>query len=79
MNLVGQTLGRYQIVEKLGEGGMADVYKAYQRSLDRYVAIKVLPTALSRDPTFRARFDREAIAIAQLHHPNILTVFDYGE
>jgi serine/threonine protein kinase len=78
-DLIGKTLGQYRIVEKLGSGGMADVYKAYQESLGRYVAVKILPAVLSRDETFRARFDREARAVAQLRHPNILTVFVYGE
>jgi len=79
MNLIDKTLGQYRIVEKLGSGGMADVYKAFQPSLGRYVAVKILPAVLCRDETFRARFDREAKAVAQLRHPNILTVFAYGE
>jgi serine/threonine protein kinase len=79
MDLIGKTLGHYQIVSKIASGGMADVYKARQESLDRIVAIKILPAALSRDETFRARFEQEARAVAQLHHPSILTVFDYGE
>ena len=78
-DLIGQSLGQYRIVEKVGDGGMADVYKAYQPSLGRYVAVKILPASLCRDRTFRARFDREARAVAQLRHPNILTVFAYGE
>ena len=78
-NLIGRTLGQYRIVAEIGHGGMADVYKAYQKSLGRHVAIKILPAVLSRDETFRARFEREARAVARLRHPNILTVFDYGE
>jgi serine/threonine-protein kinase len=78
-DLIGKTLGQYRIVERLGSGGMADVYKAYQPSLGRYVAVKILPAVLSRDATFRARFEREARAVAQLRHPNVLTVFVTGE
>jgi serine/threonine protein kinase len=79
MDLIEHKLGRYEIIEKLASGGMADVYRARQESLDRDVAIKVLPAIMSRDETFRARFEQEARAVAQLHHPNILTVFDYGD
>ena len=78
-NLIGQTIGQYRIVEQLGRGGMATVYKAFQSSMERYVAIKVLPEQLAQDPTFVERFRREAKAIAQLEHPHILPVFDYGE
>ena len=77
--LGGQTLGQYQLMERLGRGGMATVYKAYQPSLDRYVAVKVLSTFLAQDPDFTARFQREAQAIAKLNHPNILPVYDYGQ
>jgi serine/threonine protein kinase len=77
--LVGQTLGQYRLVERIGRGGMATVYKAYQPSLDRYVAVKVLPTYLAHDPDFAARFRREARAIAKLNHPHILPVHDYGQ
>src|ERR1700681_3905769 len=75
----GSQFGRYEIVEPLGRGGMATVYRAYQASLDRYVAIKVLPAFFAEEEGFRERFRREAVAVAQLRHPNILTVFDYGE
>ncbi|MBI5956449.1 MAG: serine/threonine protein kinase, partial [Chloroflexi bacterium] len=78
-DLIGKSLGQYRIVEQLGRGGMAVVYKAYQASLDRYVAIKVLPFFQTQDPTAMERFYREARAIARLEHPNILTVFDFGE
>ncbi len=76
--LVGQALGQYRLIEKIGRGGMATVYKAYQPSLDRYVAIKVLPRYFAHDPDFSARFTREARAIAKLDHPNILPVYDFG-
>jgi serine/threonine protein kinase len=70
-------LGQYKLLEAIGHGGMATVYKAYQESLDRYVAIKVLLS--NRDPQFAARFKREARAIAALQHHNILPIYDYGE
>jgi serine/threonine protein kinase len=77
-DLIGQTLGRYRIVEMLGEGGMAQVFKAFQPGLERVVALKVLPEYYMRDERFLARFQREAQAIAQLSHPNILPVYDFG-
>jgi hypothetical protein len=78
-DLVGRSLGQYQIVQRLGEGGMATVYKAFQPSLNRYVAIKVLPPDLARQqPDFAARFAREAHAVAQLQHPHILSIYDFG-
>jgi serine/threonine protein kinase/formylglycine-generating enzyme required for sulfatase activity len=77
--LAGQTLGHYQLLERLGRGGMATVYKAYQPSLDRYVAVKVLPAYLAHEPGFAARFRREARAIARLNHPHILPVHDSGQ
>jgi ligand-binding sensor domain-containing protein/tRNA A-37 threonylcarbamoyl transferase component Bud32 len=78
-DLVGQTLGAYRVLEQLGVGGMATVFKAYQPAMDRYVAIKVLPQHLARDPNFRARFDREARTIARLEHRHILPVYDVGD
>jgi len=75
----GQTLGQYRIVEQLGRGGMATVYKAFQPSLSRQVAIKVLPEFFVEDPSFHERFRQEGTAIATLRHPNILAVFDSGE
>jgi serine/threonine protein kinase len=77
--LIGTTLGPYRIIEPLGRGGMAAVYKAYQPSLDRYVAIKVLPAHLTDEPGFAERFRREARAVAKLEHPHILAVYDYGQ
>jgi serine/threonine-protein kinase len=77
--LIGKTLGQYRIETKIGSGGMSTVFKAYQYSLDRHVAIKVLPSSFaSENPTFVQRFEQEAKAIARLHHPNILPVYDYG-
>lgn len=77
--LIGQTLGQYRIVEQIGKGGMATVFKAYQPGLDRYVAIKVLPAYYAHEEGFSERFVREAKAIARLDHPNILPVYDFGQ
>ena len=78
-NLVGQTLGQYQIIGLAGRGGMATVYKAYQPSLNRYVAIKVLPEFMAQDEQFVVRFRQEALAAAGLRHPNILVIHDVGQ
>jgi len=78
-SLVGQTLGAYRIIEQIGRGGMATVYKAYEPALDRYVAIKVLPFYFAHDPDFTARFEREAKAVARLNHPNILPIYSFGQ
>ena len=78
-DIVGRTLGSYHITERLGVGGMAAVYKAYQPSMDRYVAVKVLPRYFAQDPTFTGRFAQEAKVIARLEHARILPVYDYGE
>ena len=79
MSLDGRTLGKYEIVEKIGAGGMAAVYKGYQADVDRYVAIKVLPPHPGQDEQFIARFRLEARTIARLQHPNILPLYDYGD
>jgi serine/threonine protein kinase len=76
--LIGKAFGPYKVLEKIGEGGMAVVYRGVQESLERYVAIKVLRTELSADQEFIARFRQEALAVAQLSHPNILHVYDAG-
>jgi serine/threonine-protein kinase len=76
-SLEGQTLGKYQILEPLGRGGMARVYRAYHAKLDRYAAIKVLRSDLVEDQEFLARFRQEAKAIAALRHPNIVQVYDF--
>jgi len=75
----GQMLGPYRIINQVGQGGMATVYKAYQASMDRNVAIKVLPGQLAQSPEFTQRFQQEARIIAKLEHAHILPVFDYGE
>ena len=76
-DLTGTTLGKYRLVEKLGQGGMAQVYKAFQVDLERYVAVKVLHPHLTGDAEFAARFRREARAIAALEHPNSVRVYDF--
>ncbi len=77
--LIGGTLGQYRIIEQIGAGGMAAVFKAYQPGLERHVAIKVLPPLKAQQPGFSERFAREARAIAGLNHPNILPVYDFGQ
>ncbi len=77
--LIGSWLGPYQVLERLGEGGMARVYKGIQPRLKRHVALKIiLPEAAAR-PGFRERFEREAQLIARLQHANIVAVYDFGE
>src|SRR5512136_2998447 len=78
-SLIGKTLGQYQIMELAGKGGMATVYKAFQPSLNRYVALKVLPEFLAQDKQFVARFRQEALAAAALRHSNILVIHDVGQ
>jgi serine/threonine protein kinase len=76
--LIGQTVSHYRILEKLGSGGMGEVYRAQDLRLRRDVAIKVLPTDVSSDPDRLRRFQQEATAAAALNHPNILVVFELG-
>lgn len=76
---VGRALGRYQIEAEIGRGGMGVVYRGRQTSLNRTVAIKVLPPQLAADPTFRQRFRQEAEVIASLTHENIVAVYDIEE
>lgn len=78
-DLSGKNIGPYRVVERLGSGGMADVYKAYQPQLDRYVAIKFIRPELALHQDFRTRFENEAKAIAKLSHGNIVHVYDFGE
>jgi serine/threonine-protein kinase len=77
-DLTGKRLGSYRVLAALGQGGMAKVYKGYQPMLDRYVALKVLAPRFATDEEFRARFQREAAAIARLRHPNIVQIYDFG-
>src|SRR6266496_4537370 len=71
-----QRLGKYELRERLGRGGMAEVWKAFDTQLQRYVAIKILHADLQSDPSFISRFEREARLIASLHHPNIVQIYD---
>ena len=73
--MIGKQLGHYQILEKIGAGGMGDVYAAQDEKLNRKVALKILPPAMAANPERRARFEREAKAVAALNHPNIVTIF----
>ncbi len=75
----GAQVGPYRILEQLGQGGMATVYKAYHPALDRYVALKALHPAFMEDPNFLERFRREARVVARLDHPNIVPVYDFNE
>ena len=74
-NQPGQSLLHYSLVDKLGEGGMGVVWKALDTTLDREVAIKMLPEAVAADPERLARFRREAKLLASLNHPNIAAVY----
>lgn len=76
--MVGSVLGHYGIVEKIGEGGMGVVYRAHDESLEREVAIKVLPAGTLTDETARKRFRKEALALAKLNHPNIEAVHEFA-
>ena len=72
-------LGRYEVIEKIGEGGMSVVYKAKDRLLNRYVAIKILRPEFIKDEQFVENFRRESQAAAGLSHPNIVSVYDVGK
>ncbi len=75
----GQQLGPYQIINQIGKGGMAAVYKAYHAAVDRYVAIKIISNQLVENAEFLKRFQQEARLIARLEHPHILPIHDFGE
>jgi serine/threonine protein kinase len=74
----GSFVGPYEILAPLGAGGMGEVYRAHDTRLGRDVAVKVLPEAVANDLDRRARFEREARAVAALSHPNILAIFDFA-
>jgi serine/threonine protein kinase len=78
-SLIGKSLGQFRIVDRIGAGGMATVFKAYQPNLDRYVAVKVLPAYHARDPIFLKRFQQEARSVAKLQHANIVPIHEFGE
>src|SRR5438876_6318952 len=75
----GTRLGRYEIRSKIGAGGMGEVYRVRDEKLNREVAIKVLPATYSQDADRLRRFEQEAQAASALNHPNILSVYDFGE
>ena len=77
-NLVGSTVGKYRVVARMGRGGMAEVYKAYQPGLKRYVALKTLHSHLVEDQDLITKFEHEARAVASLRHPNIVAAYDFG-
>jgi len=79
---VAELAGKFpqlDILELIGSGGMGAVYKARQKALDRFVALKILPPDVSRAPSFAERFVREAKVLAKLNHPNIVTLYEFGE
>jgi hypothetical protein len=77
--LIGRILGRYELVERVGRGGMASVFKAYDTRNDRVVAVKILEPLMGYEEDFRVRFRREAEVLIGLRHPNIVSILDYGE
>src|SRR5512136_1299237 len=74
----GNKLGPYELLDELGRGGMATVYRAFQPNVDRFVAVKVIHRSVAADKQALARFTREARLIARLEHPHILPVYDYN-
>jgi eukaryotic-like serine/threonine-protein kinase len=77
--MIGKTISHYRILEKLGEGGMGVVYKARDSRLERFVALKILPTDRMADPERKRRFVQEARAASSLNHPHIVTIHDIDE
>jgi len=77
--MVGTTISHYKVLEKIGQGGMGEVYRAEDTNLSREVAIKVLPEQFTKDPQRLARFEREAKLLASLNHPNIAAIYGLEE
>ena len=77
--MIGKTLSHYKVIEKIGQGGMGEVYRAEDTNLSREVAIKVLPEQFTQDPQRLARFEREAKLLASLNHPNIAAIYGLEE
>ncbi len=77
--MIGKTLSHYKVLEKIGQGGMGEVYRAEDTNLSREVAIKVLPEQFTKDPQRLARFEREAKLLASLNHPNIAAIYGLEE
>lgn len=77
-SLIGQALGHYRIIERIGGGGMGVVYRGHDRQLDRDVALKILPAGSLEEEAARSRFRKEALALGKLNHPNIETVYEFG-
>ncbi|MCH6570206.1 MAG: protein kinase [Acidobacteria bacterium] len=77
--MIGKTLSHYKVLEKIGQGGMGEVYRAEDTNLSREVAIKVLPEQFTKDPQRLARFEREAKLLASLNHPNIGQIYGIEE
>ena len=77
--VIGKTIHHYKIIDRLGKGGMGEVYVAEDTKLKRKIALKVLPEGMAQDPERLDRFQREAEAIAALSHPNIITIFSVEE
>ena len=77
VDLPGETIGKYRVIERLGRGGKAEVYKVYNLQLDKYMAIKILHPHLVEGKDFQERFKREARAVCNLLHPNIIQVFNF--
>ena len=79
--MIGKTLSHYKVIEKIGQGGMGEVYRAEDTNLSREVAIKVLPEQFTKDSQRLARFEREAKLLASLNHPNIVAIhsFEYSD